>query len=307
MCCLFGVIDYTHSLKQKQLNNILNVLATACEDRGTDATGIAYFEGTKLRIYKKPWPGRFMRFRMPHGVHVVMGHTRMTTQGYAAHNYNNHPFGGYTRDGQFALAHNGVLYNDEILRQDFQLPNTIVETDSYIAVQLLEHQKHLNFETLGFTMEQLVGSATITVLDHDGLYIAKGDNPMCIYHFPRLGIYLYASTEAILNKAVGHLFLARELHSQVKIKSGEILHFDNCGNITRSSFDDDNFYGYGYNDIFAPYCCGYLHDYEENYVKDLKAVAPSMGYAPEQIDHLLELGFAPEEIEEFLYTYQREI
>ena len=305
MCCLFGVIDYAHSLRQKQLNHILHVMATACEERGTDATGIAYFEGAKLRVYKKPWPGRFMRFRMPEKVHIVMGHTRMTTQGSAKHNFNNHPFSGNTKDGQFALAHNGVLYNDDTLRQDFQLPDTVVETDSFVAVQLLQQQKHLNFNTIGFTMEQLLGSATITVLEHDGLYIAKGDNPMCIYHFPRLGIYLYASTETILMNIIDRLILASEHHSQVKINSGEILHFDVRGNITRSNFDDSNFHSL-YSRI-GSYPYGYLYNYEESYIEDLKAIAPSMGYAPEQIDHFLELGFAPEEIEEFLYACNLEV
>ena len=42
MCCLFGVLDYNRSLNKRQMNRILNVLSTACEVRGTDATGIAY-------------------------------------------------------------------------------------------------------------------------------------------------------------------------------------------------------------------------------------------------------------------------
>ena len=35
-----------------------------------------------------------MRWRIPDDVNVVMGHTRLTTQGNAKHNYNNHPFYG---------------------------------------------------------------------------------------------------------------------------------------------------------------------------------------------------------------------
>ena len=128
---------------------------------------------------------------------------------------------------------------------------------------------------------------------------------MCIYHFPRLGIYLYASTETILMNIIDRLLLASEHHSQVKINSGEILHFDVRGNITRSNFDDSNFHSL-YSRI-GSYPYGYLYNYEESYIEDLKAIAPSMGYAPEQIDHLLELGFAPEEIEEFLYACNLEV
>lgn len=74
MCCLFGLIDYRHSLTVKQKNRILSALAVAAEARGTDATGIAYNSGGKLRIYKRPWPAHYMRFRVPEDAAVVMGH-----------------------------------------------------------------------------------------------------------------------------------------------------------------------------------------------------------------------------------------
>ena len=42
MCSLFGLIDFNNALTAKKKNKILNTLATVCECRGTDATGIAY-------------------------------------------------------------------------------------------------------------------------------------------------------------------------------------------------------------------------------------------------------------------------
>ena len=42
MCGLFGFVDYGHQLTRKQRSRLLTVLSTACEERGTDATGIAY-------------------------------------------------------------------------------------------------------------------------------------------------------------------------------------------------------------------------------------------------------------------------
>lgn len=137
MCCLFGIHDYGHSLTQKQKNRLLSVLSVACEARGTDATGIAYNSGDKLCIYKRPRPARWMRFQVPHTADVIMGHTRMTTQGNERKNHNNHPFPGVVKNGQFALAHNGVLYNDLQLRKEYELPATKIETDSYIATQLI--------------------------------------------------------------------------------------------------------------------------------------------------------------------------
>lgn len=34
MCCLFGLIDYGHSLSRGERNRILTILSTACEVRG---------------------------------------------------------------------------------------------------------------------------------------------------------------------------------------------------------------------------------------------------------------------------------
>lgn len=195
MCCLFGLIDYRHSLTAKQKNRITSALAVAAEARGTDATGIAYNSGGKLIIYKQALPAHCMRFHIPEDAAVVMGHTRMTTQGSAKRNRNNHPFLGHTDSGDFAFAHNGVLYNDALLRRSLHLPRTRIQTDSYVGVQLIERKKTLNFDSLRYMAEQVEGSFSFTALDNkNGLWFVKGDSPLCIYHFPRLGIYVYAST-----------------------------------------------------------------------------------------------------------------
>ena len=116
MCCLFGLMDYGRRMSGRHKSLALYNLASACEVRGTDATGVAYNSGGRLRIYKRPVVAHRMRFHIPGDAAVIMGHTRMTTQGSARRNYNNHPFPGRTGAVDFALAHNGVLYNDVALR-----------------------------------------------------------------------------------------------------------------------------------------------------------------------------------------------
>ncbi len=117
MCCLFGFHDYGHKLTQNQRTFLLRTLATACEERGTDATGIAYNAQGIQHIYKRPLAAHTMWFRVPMESTVVMGHTRMTTQGSETKNRNNHPFRGSVNGQRFALAHNGVLNNDRRLRK----------------------------------------------------------------------------------------------------------------------------------------------------------------------------------------------
>ena len=184
MCCLFGIMDYGHKLSRKERTKILSVLSVACEERGTDATGIAYNSGGSLKVYKRPLPAHLLWLKVYEDTNLVMGHTRMTTQGSEKYLPNNHPFPGKAGDTSFALAHNGVLSNDKRLRRQHDLPATKIETDSYIAVQLLEASGELSFTSLASMAEKLEGSFTITVMtDDNSLYCIKGDNPFCLYHY----------------------------------------------------------------------------------------------------------------------------
>ena len=161
MCALFGWLDYKGIVSDRLLKKLTQALANAAEERGTDASGIAYVKSGKVTIYKRPKPAHKIRFNAPNGTRAVMGHTRMTTQGNEKFNYNNHPFYGHA-DVNFAFAHNGVLYNDKELRTERHLPNTQIETDSYVAVQLIEQQGKLDFDSLKSMAESVQGSFCFT-------------------------------------------------------------------------------------------------------------------------------------------------
>lgn len=297
MCCLFGLLDYKKHFNQKQKNKIISILATACEARGTDATGISYNHDGHLSVYKRPLAAHKMRFSVP-DVPLIMGHTRMTTQGDEKRNYNNHPFSGTN----FALAHNGVIYNDDSLRKTEKLPDTKIETDSYITVQLIEKKGNLGFESLKYMAEKLLGSFTITVMDKDDdLYFVKGDNPMCIYHYPEIGVYIYASTEEILKKALKKMPYRFGTPYKIEIIQGDILKIDKSGNKQRSKFDTDlldacNFYSR------SPF--SHINDdskYRQEYIQQLKTHADFYGYTASFVDELLEDGYTTDDIEEIIY------
>ncbi|MEE1057396.1 MAG: class II glutamine amidotransferase [Acutalibacteraceae bacterium] len=300
MCCLFGIVDYQNNLTPRQLNRITAVLSRACEARGTDATGIAYNWNDNLKIYKQPVPAHKMKYQIPFGVHTIMGHTRMTTQGDEKQNYNNHPFYGNASNTDFALAHNGVLHNDIILRATEELPNTTIETDSYIAVQLIEKKETLDTDSLKYMAEQLEGSFTITVLDQkDNLYFIKGDNPMCIYHFKSKGIYIYASTEEILLKALKKMPYRFGNYEKIDVASGEILKIDKHGKTSKTYFDDSNLIDYSY----YPRTFRFAQTNDDEYLDTLKSIATTYGISENYIDCLLEEGFTTDDIEELIYCY----
>ena len=165
MCGLFGFSSYGSS-GIKNLNVLTNSLAEHSAERGTDATGIAFCNGKKISILKEPKSAYKIKFKHSDKISALVGHTRHATQGKVNLNYNNHPFSGRVRNATFALAHNGVLMNDNELRKSLRLPKTKIETDSYIAVQLIESQKTLNAESLKYMAENVNGSFSFSILDN---------------------------------------------------------------------------------------------------------------------------------------------
>lgn len=322
MCCLFGIMNYSGKAN-RDTDEIINSLAQEATIRGIDSTGVAYNKGGKLTIYKKPLSAYEMTFKGMKECAAVIGHTRHATQGTHEKNYNNHPFMGYCKNTKFALAHNGVLWNDSFLRRQYSLPNDRIETDSFIAVQLLEHFNELNFRNIAKMCELVSGSFTFSMVDtKDNLWIAKGDNPLALIHFPHLKLYAYASTQQILFTALCRTDLVDEIASgdfeMVTIKAGDILKIDKRGNMEKQRFKYDLYSGYGYDwktykatdkatedDFYT--CDDYNDDYsdgnwnEANYLEELKTVAQCMGISPSEIDELIESGFTYDEIEDYIY------
>ena len=294
MCALFGWLDYKHIVPYKVLKRLTQNLANAAEERGTDAAGISYVKDGKVSIYKRPKPAHKIHFAAP-DVSAIMGHTRFATQGDKKKNYNNHPFAGHA-DKEFAFAHNGVLYNDTSLRKNRNLPDTHIETDSYIGVQLIEQKGKLDFDSLRDMAEAVQGNFTFTVLDEDNnLYIVKGSNPMYLIHFEALGLYVYASTESIMKKALNKSILSNFSFTKVDCIEGDILCINKNGTISREEFEP-----MVYRSHFASW-----YDYEDTsyyniHEEMLLAYCGCYGVDSADVEMLLEYGYTCDEIEEML-------
>ena len=302
MCCLFGIYNYSGS-EIKNLSKVTNSLAREATIRGMDATGIAYNHKGNLLIHKEAKSAYSISFKHPDDVTAIMGHTRHTTQGNQKHNYNNHPFPGKCKNLKFALAHNGILINDKSLRRNLNLAKTKVETDSFVAVQLLERQRQLNADSIKYMAEKVDGSFSFTILDEENtLWFVKGDSPLSIIHFPDKKVYAYASTDEILYKGLISTEFFKEIKignfEEIDIQEGQILSIHPDGTIKANKFDYIN-------DYYGNYCWwSYgrsMFSGKSNYADDLKSVAKCHGYDPDTIDELMDEGFTPDEIEEYIY------
>ena len=300
MCAVVGFLDYKGKTSNAVLKKLIHTLSVAAEVRGTDATGIAYVRDGNMVTYKKPKPAHKVKLFFPKDTRAVIGHTRFTTQGSEKRNCNNHPFEGHCGKESFALAHNGVLYNDRELRREQHLPTTSIETDSYVAVQLLEQGQQLDTENIRRTAELVEGSFVFTILRNDNtLFLVKGNNPMTVYHFPALGLYVYASTKSILDNALQKVHIA-EKACEVEIAEGEILEITPNGKLNRSDFEMQDYI----HSLFNPYNWNQL-DYAKWWMEDereelLLEYCGTFGVSEEEVELLLEVGYDPDEIEELL-------
>ncbi len=302
MCGLYGFSNYSGD-KIKNLSDLTNALAEESAIRGTDATGIAFCDNGRVNISKESKSAYRLDFKHSDGIKALIGHTRHSTQGSEKKNFNNHPFSGKCRNAHFALAHNGVLINDKELRKKEKLPKTKIETDSYIAVQLIEQKKILDNESIKHMAEAVEGSFSFSILDsNNSLWLVKGDSPLSIIHFPLLKLYVYASTEEILWKALIQTSLFSEIkagnYSEIKIKCGDILNILPDGTLVYDRFDFDEYRGYMYDwRNYATPLCGE----ELTYLDELKSVAKALGCDEDTVEALIKEGFTFEEIEEYIY------
>ena len=316
MCALFGFLDCGRRIPLKALQKLIQALANASEVRGDHASGISYMKDNQLTIYKRPKPAHKMKFRLPNHTRAVMGHVRYTTQGSQEFNQNNHPFRGHA-DMEFAFAHNGVLHNDMQLRRDKQLPATDIETDSYVAVQLIEMQKELNFDTLRSMAEDVRGSFTFTILDEtNALWFVKGSSPLYLIYFPELKLYVYSSTASIMKTALKHTPLHWMHYEVIEADEGDILRIDHNGKITRDRFRvpsvfNSRFGGsrfrYSVSDItgwdyYDSETAEELDKLSETDYADLLDLCGYFGVSEMEILRLRHMGYTYDEIEEYLFS-----
>ena len=297
MCAVFGFLDYKGKISNAVLKKLVHYLSVAAEVRGTDATGIAYVRSSGIITYKKPKPAHKVKLFFPRDTRAVIGHTRFTTQGSEKRNCNNHPFEGHCGKEAFALAHNGVLYNDRELRREQHLPQTPIETDTYVAVQLLEQGQQLDTENIKRMAELVEGSFVFTILKNDNtLFLVKGNNPLTVYHFPTLGLYVYASTKSILDNALKKVKL-NDKCCEVDVSEGEILEINSAGNLSRSTFTMQDYI----HSLFNPYNWDYAKWWMEDEREELLLeYCGTFGVSEEEVELLLEVGYDPDEIEELL-------
>lgn len=292
MCGLYGFINRGNN--KINHTNLVRGMAISAMSRGKHATGVSYNAGGTLCTIKAATPADKFVFNIPKPVSAVIGHTRHTTQGSELKNYNNHPFQGVGGRTMFALAHNGVLDNDYELQYTEDLPKTNIETDSYVAVQLLEKYSFddsmLTLDSIRKMSEIVSGMFAFSILDSKNqFWLVRNDSPIHMVYFKKLNLYVYASTEAIVKEGLKKAGLNQK-YQVIDVPMESIVHIDLNGELSMFTFKAVERLSW-YNPKYAVANGGYYSSpsYQDYYHKedDVRLELYDYGYSDDEFELLV--------------------
>jgi glucosamine 6-phosphate synthetase-like amidotransferase/phosphosugar isomerase protein len=187
------------------------------EKRGEAATGLAIVNNDgKIRLYKQPLPAhQFVQTETYQNLLreinantvLILGHTRLPTQGNPQDNRNNHPI----QSGSVYGIHNGHIHNDHTLFAQWGWLRE-AEVDSEIIFRVLadcgdyclEEVELLSLLQTKFSTFQ--GKFTFLATDcriPQRLIVVKHNNPISLHFSPEWNTLIFSSSYIFLRKLFG--------------------------------------------------------------------------------------------------------
>lgn len=213
MCGIFGLIARESEVfSQLDLQKLIGNFFTLSESRGKEAAGVAISFADSLCILKRNLRGAHFRRLAEldqmlidistskyHGPLMLMGHTRMVTNGDTRNLGNNQPI---TR-GDLACIHNGIITNDQdIWRNDLSLTRSYeVDTEAFLALMEKElKQGHPFVNAMQFAITRLKGANSFAVMSRsaDGILLATTNGSLFYLIDQSAGLVLFASEKYFL-------------------------------------------------------------------------------------------------------------
>lgn len=202
MCGIFGFL--TTSPGPDKFKTLVR-LAHASKDRGTDATGVAYWDGEekafvidKHHVDSQVFFQTILKHRKDviSKTHICIGHVRRWTTGKPSVNRNNHPI--FSKN--YVLVHNGTcLQTPRIDKYEY-----IGEVDSELILAQIEDKG------IKGGLEHCQGTAALAFIDKrkkSELLFYRDGNPIVLAYDDRDPTVYFASTEEILLEALGERML----------------------------------------------------------------------------------------------------
>lgn len=215
MCGIFGIGFLS---KYKDYNFIIELtkeLLNTVEQRGTDASGVAFITDTKIHIIKNGKSGSVLSNSLKfknmckkvanENLLQIIGHCRAETKGSFLHNANNHPI----VTNEIVGVHNGFIQNDDKLFKEYPEYIRDGKVDTEIIFRLIDHySQQENINLIGAvkkTVTKIKGTfacAFVHMMKPHILCLFKEKNPTIIRHYVDNNLIIYCSTDYLIQKAL---------------------------------------------------------------------------------------------------------
>ncbi len=244
MCGIFGiVIGEDLKLSPKELMRIVNCMFKLSESRGKEASGLALRFNKSIYVLKEPitssklvktqqYKQLFNQTLKEQGYDggqlkapiVVLGHSRLQTNGLSEINTNNQPV---VKDGAVGI-HNGIIVNDAKLWKSFPALTKKYDVDTEVflsLVQMFRAQGKSMVEAVRSVFEHIEGSASVAVQFDDANTLVLATNTGSLYMSSSQDekILVFASEKYILEQVLNQGFLKNLFvgSSITQVKAGQ--------------------------------------------------------------------------------------
>ena len=181
-----GIVGY---IGKRNITDILIRGLERLEYRGYDSAGIALFDKTDSKVFKKKGKVEELQKIIPKNQKEFLsgiGHTRWATHGEPS-DLNSHPH--VSNSGDLTLVHNGIIENYSVLKTELLKRgySFVTETDTEVLVNFIEEIKKTENTSLEdavrIALNQVVGAYAILIVEKknpDKIVVARMGSPIAI-------------------------------------------------------------------------------------------------------------------------------
>jgi glucosamine--fructose-6-phosphate aminotransferase (isomerizing) len=244
LCGIFGIlISENLRVSPKELMQITNYLFKLSESRGKEASGLALRFGESIYVLKEPiTSSRLVKTssykdlfnqKLKTESHnnaklkapiLVLGHSRLQTNGQSEINTNNQPV---VKDGAIGI-HNGIIVNDDKLWKSFPTLSKKYDVDTEVFLSLLQMfraQGKSIVDAVRLVFEQIEGSASVAVQfeDTNNLVLASNTGSLYMALSQNQKILVFASEKFILQQILNYKLLSNMFSGKsiAQVKAGQ--------------------------------------------------------------------------------------
>jgi glutamine---fructose-6-phosphate transaminase (isomerizing) len=244
LCGIFGiVIGEDLKISPKELMRIVNCMFKLSESRGKEASGLALRFSNSIHVLKEPisssklvktqqYKQLFNQTLKEQGFDgeqlrapvVVLGHSRLQTNGLSEINTNNQPV---VKDGAVGI-HNGIIVNDAKLWKAFPslTKKYDVDTEVFLSlVQMFKTQGKTLVEAVRSAFRNIEGSASVALEfdDSNSLVLATNTGSLYMSSSQDGKMLVFASEKYILEQTLNQGFIENWFEGSpiTQVKAGQ--------------------------------------------------------------------------------------